>query len=490
MNASILVDEPDFKVPCRDINGRARHLSTKSSLADDEESLADSVDYDSDVQATSSIVNETVNVYLRLKPTLFAIPDVYNINEDKSTVMLKDSHSNQSSSTERQYLFTSIFNQLTTQSTVFENCVRPILQEPFAGQGAVFASYGVSNSGKTYTILGEKDAGLVPRALTQIFTEFENQIDLPCVKIVNDQVTVLNDQQVLDEMETTNDFIKESRKSYKSKLIYDTWKGSTIKNEHQFEPKDNLLMTKVYIWISFLEIYNDKIIDLFQPHNSRAPSTSKFERNLKIISNNGNPYVHGLTWLSVSKVEDALELLQHGLRSVNYAATNLNPHSSRSHTIFTINLISESPKDFEFSSFKFCDLAGAERSDKTGNGGARLKETGGINTSLLTLGRCLEAVQHNQKTGVKKKNVPVRESKLTSLLQGSLLGHENFVMIVNLLPTIEYFAENINVLHFGSIANKIVTRKTEVRRFSRYTYFMRPASSAFMNSSVLLEESM
>lgn len=149
---------------------------------------------------------------------------------------------------------------------------------------------------------------------------------------------------------------------------------------------------------------------------------------------------------------------------------------------------------YELSSYKFCDLAGAERISKTGNVGERLKEAGGINTSLLVLGRCLESVQNNQKKGAHKDVVPVRESKLTFLLQSSLTGKEKFVMIVNLLPTAECFEENINVLHFGSIANNIITKKTKAKRFSRasarYSYFMHHAvNSPKMNSSFGFNES-
>ena len=42
------------------------------------------------------------------------------------------------------------------------------------------------------------------------------------------------------------------------------------------------------------------------------------------------------------------------------------------------------------------DLAGAERSAKTGATGLRVKEAGNINNSLLTLGKCIDAMKYNQ----------------------------------------------------------------------------------------------
>lgn len=484
-------NEPLAKLPKVELSANLTTMTEieerPSSYADDE----DSRDTDTSLVSALKATIDKVSVYLRLKPTKENVPEAYAFGED--TVVVRANQLNQVSIVERQYTFTSILEQMTDQRDVYEATVRPILTLPFSSMGAVFASYGVSNSGKTYTILGEKSAGLVPRAITQIFTQYHNNIaSYPVVKVVNDKIKIQNDQEVEADVEAAESFLKESRKLHKGKLNED-W-AETIKQEHQFEPKiaepDYL---QVYIWISFVEIYNEKMIDLFKPQKG---SGTNFQQNLRIISNNRHSYVFGLTWLHVSSIEDALELLQHGLRRVNYAATGLNAHSSRSHTVFTINMISECGTSCEFSSYKFCDLAGAERISKTKNVGDRLKEAGGINTSLLVLGRCLEAVQNNQKAGrkIKKECVPVRESKLTFLLQSSLLGQEKFVMIVNLLPTLECFEENLNVLHFGSIANKIVTRKTQARKFSRgsscYSYFMQHAvNSPIMNSSLMHNES-
>ena len=44
----------------------------------------------------------------------------------------------------------------------------------------------------------------------------------------------------------------------------------------------------------------------------------------------------------------------------------------------------------------FVDLAGSERYTKTHSKGDRLKEAGNINTSLMTLGKCLDKLRYNQ----------------------------------------------------------------------------------------------
>lgn len=108
-------------------------------------------------------------------------------------------------------------------------------------------------------------------------------------------------------------------------------------------------------------------------------------------------------------------MLRVGLSHRHVAGTCLNYHSSRSHSIYTIKVVKfvagiKRPNiarvnrystafiffKLLFLSLSIVDLAGSERSKKTGAKGERIKEAGSINTSLLTLGRCIEAMRHNQ----------------------------------------------------------------------------------------------
>jgi kinesin family protein 20 len=403
-------------------------------------------------------------VFLRIRPASEVCPS-YDFMPDKVVISQETSES--------QYSFTSVLNESVDQVQIYDKIVRSTLSKPFATTGATFASYGVSSSGKTYTILGDSDisAGLVPRAIVQIFTEFESKIaEFPCLKVVRDEVKELSDNEVMSEVDILNEYLADSVKMNKGKPLK-SWSSERIKRDHVFQESsstEDFVIDKLYVWISFVEIYNEKVTDLL--YNLPAKSTI---RTLKIYSNNGYSYIPGLTWLFVSNIADALKVLKFGLNKVSYEQTLINDHSSRSHTIFTINLIAENESGFQFSNFRFCDLAGAERAKKTGNNGERLKEASGINNSLLVLKRCMEAVHNQQK---KKKladnKIPVRESKLTLLIQTSLLGLEKFFMIVNLYPTNDFFHENVNVLKFGSIANKIEVRQAEVRKFQRQSFLM------------------
>jgi kinesin family protein 20 len=426
-------------------------------------------------------------VFLRVRPTgCEQTCNLYKFDVDHSKVIVPQTNGLSTNTTEKHYSFSSIMSEEVDQVAIYDEIVRPIMNHPFEIRGATFAGYGVSNSGKTYTILGESSAGLVPRAITQIFTEYSSQIsEFPCVRILNDKVDIMNDDQVIQEMDVVEEFLNESKKQFKGKAR--PWKYENIVSEHNFQVQESAqAFNRIFIWVSLIEIYNEKVTDLLTIQKGT-------QRPLKIFSNAGNSYVHGATWLYVKDIKQAFEILNQGLNRVSYAATGINTRSSRSHTIFTINVVAEITigVEFQLSSFKFCDLAGAERLKKTGNVGVQLKEAGGINGSLLVLGRCLESVFQNQSKVNKRQPdavIPVRDSKLTLLIQSSLVGHEKFVMIVNLLPTAEFFDENINVLKFGSIANQIVVKKSELRKFkrqsTRYSFFNNEIADPMKNSSL------
>lgn len=245
----------------------------------------------------------------------------------------------------------------------------------------------------------------------------------------------------------------------------------------------------MYIWISFFEIYNEHINDLLE-----IPSTKKRE-GLKVISNSGNTFVKDLTSVFTQNSNEAMQLLTAGLNYRLNAATCINTNSSRSHCLFLIDVIKHEKKNVFHNRYRFCDLAGSERVKKSETTGSRLKEAQNINTSLLVLGRCLDITLANQ--GKKKMDlVPFRESKLTTFLQSALKGLEKLTMIVSIWPISEFYEENLHVLNYASIAQKIIYKTSaEVQRTSvskRYSMFlgMEPNrhSEDDTNVSIILDE--
>ncbi|KAK1905901.1 Kinesin-like protein KIF20B [Dissostichus eleginoides] len=148
-----------------------------------------------------------------------------------------------------------------------------------------------------------------------------------------------------------------------------------------------------------------------------------------------------------------------GKKNQSFSATRLNFRSSRSHSIFSIRILRiediGTMRVHAVSELCLCDLAGSERCAKTQNKGERLKEAGNINTSLLILGKCLNALRHNQQAKL-LQHVPFRESKLTHYLQGFFCGRGKACMIVNINQCASMYDETLNVLKFSAVAQKVV----------------------------------
>ncbi|KAF7653067.1 hypothetical protein LDENG_00087710, partial [Lucifuga dentata] len=129
------------------------------------------------------------------------------------------------------------------------------------------------------------------------------------------------------------------------------------------------------------------------------------------------------------------------------------------HSIFSIRILRiediGTPRVHAISELCLCDLAGSERCAKTQNKGSRLKEAGNINTSLLILGKCINALRHNQQAKL-PQHVPFRESKLTHYLQGFFCGRGKACMIVNINQCASMYDETLNVLKFSAVAQKVV----------------------------------
>jgi kinesin family protein 4/21/27 len=83
------------------------------------------------------------------------------------------------------------------------------------------------------------------------------------------------------------------------------------------------------------------------------------------------------------------------------------------------------------SKFNMVDLAGSERLKRTAAQGERMKEGISINSGLLALGNVISALSEPAKN---RGHIPYRDSKLTRLLQGTLMAVQNMVRVSMLTP--------------------------------------------------------
>ncbi|XP_016431625.1 kinesin-like protein KIF20B [Sinocyclocheilus rhinocerous] len=209
--------------------------------------------------------------------------------------------------------------------------------------------------------------------------------------------------------------------------------------------------------LSKCEIYNENIHDLLDiaPNVSHRRTVLRLAQDVK-----GNAFVKDQKWVQVNSAEEALKVVKIGMKNQSSSSTKLNNVSSRSHSIFSIRILRIEdvgvPHVQTISELSLCDLAGSERCAKTQNQGDRLKEAGNINTSLLTLGKCINALRLNQTQPKIHQHIPFRESKLTHYLQGFFCGRGKVCMIININQCASVYDETLNVLKFSALAQKVV----------------------------------
>ena len=197
---------------------------------------------------------------------------------------------------------------------------------------------------------------------------------------------------------------------------------------------------------SYLEIYNEEIRDLLFKNG---------QKKLDLKDKDTGVYVKDLSTFVVKTPKDLMDVFNEGNLNRHVGTTNMNEHSSRSHSVFTITVESSELKEdgkahIKVGKLNIVDLAGSERQSKTGATGDRLKEATKINLSLSTLCHVISSLVDPKCT-----YIPYRDSKLTRILQDSLGGNTKTVMIANCGPADYNTDETISTLRYASRAKNI-----------------------------------
>ncbi|XP_065585272.1 chromosome-associated kinesin KIF4A isoform X1 [Cyrtonyx montezumae] len=293
---------------------------------------------------------------------------------------------------DKAFTYDYVFDPAVEQEEVFNTAVAPLIRGIFKGYNATVLAYGQTGSGKTYSMGGTYTA---------------SQEHDPSMGVIPRVIKLL------------------------------------------FKEKEQRQDWEFVLKVSYLEIYNEDILDLLCSSRERSSQISIREdpkEGIKIV---------GLTERNVACARDTVSCLEQGNNSRTVASTAMNSQSSRSHAIFTI-CIDQKKKNDKNSSFHsklhLVDLAGSERQKKTKAEGDRLKEGININRGLLCLGNVISALgEENKKGGF----VPYRDSKLTRLLQDSLGGNSHTLMIACVSPADSNLEETLNTLRYADRARKI-----------------------------------
>ncbi|KAK7497988.1 hypothetical protein BaRGS_00010859, partial [Batillaria attramentaria] len=460
--------------------------------------------FDKSVAPPPEVTDERMSVFLRIRP--FSEQEL-EADENQGCVQVqndymvsanapKESHTFKTTThglgkARHNFTFSRVFPEETTQKEFFDSTMLKLVQDFIEGQNCLVFTYGVTNSGKTYTIQGNpREAGVLPRGLDVLFNSISGKqwptMDLKprmfndVVKLspteeeeerkVKERTLKLNSSEDFDVMTLLGDDASDQsvmNGTSQSDSSTSERKGSLGSQETLLEELENRVREETAVdvadqgqicfsvWVSFAEIYNEQIFDLLEPmpkkKNSRRPMLKLSE------DRRGSPYIKGLKEINVTSADEAYKLLTIGQRNLKTACTRLNHCSSRSHCIFNIKIIRVADKGNP--KLSLCDLAGSERHSKTHTTGERLKEAGSINTSLHTLGRCIELLRFNQLQKKENKNlriIPFRDSRLTRLFQNFFCGRGKASMIVNVSQCASMFDETLNVFKFSAIAKQVV----------------------------------
>ena len=160
-----------------------------------------------------------------------------------------------------------------------------------------------------------------------------------------------------------------------------------------------------------------------------------------------------MNYFECTSKADLIAILHEGIKNRKTGSHKLNADSSRSHSILTVYLISDTEGDDgyifkKYGKISFVDLAGSERLKDSESKGEMVKETGNINKSLFMLGKVISCL--SDKNNPNNKHIPYRDSKLTMLLMDSLGGSSKALMIACVSPSEIYSEETISTLNYAT----------------------------------------
>ena len=321
----------------------------------------------------------------------------------------------------KAFPFNHIFTEKDDNKLIFEKIIKKLVDNILLGFNSTALAYGVTGTGKTHTMFGD---------------------------------------------------IYQNNNSEKGICIYAV--------EYLFN-KLNLEKQKFLIKISYLEIYNEQVIDLLT-------ETQSNEGIMIIEDPNKGVIVPELTEKIVIDSGQVLNYLKLGNKRRTMGSTGINQFSSRSHAIMEINIEqktkNKNKEEIINSKLLFVDLAGSEKGGM--EKGIRREEGSNINKSLLALGKSINILADKSKKG---SFVPYRDSKLTRLLKDSLGGNISTIMIACVSPSPLSYEETNSTLKYATRANKIEKKVTKnIRESDQYTSQYKEIISSLKNEISQLKD--
>ncbi|XP_023734741.1 kinesin-like protein KIN-5C isoform X1 [Lactuca sativa] len=273
-------------------------------------------------------------------------PQVVTCNEYQREVAVSQSIAGKQ--IDRVFTFDKVFGPTSQQKDLYEQAITPIVNEVLEGFNCTIFAYGQTGTGKTYTMEGEckrsksgrdgelpSHAGLIPRAVKQIFDTLEHQnaeysVKVTFLELYNEEITDLLAHEEISRV------VEDKQK--KLLPLMEDGKGGVLVRGLEEE-----IVTSASEIFSLLERGSAK------------------RRTAETLLNKQSSRSHSLFSITIHIKEstpEGEELIKCG----------------------KLNLV---------------DLAGSENISRSGAREGRAREAGEINKSLLTLGRVITAlVEH------------------------------------------------------------------------------------------------
>lgn len=420
--------------------------------------------------------SDPLQVFCRLRPLLASYEESCISVVSDTTIQLTPPQSSGAryyNNKEVQYVFKKIFTDESTQKQVYSEVAHPLVDSLLHGKNGLLFTYGVTGSGKTYTMTGtNSDGGIMPRCIDVIFNSIGKLQPARRYTFRPDKMNGFEVQSEADsmlqiqsnmmaELGKTPGTLKRNKCEPEIERVKDAAKIENIEEDNVFS-----------VFVSYVEIYNNSAYDLLEDIPEGKSLNDRIQLNSRVIREDGdkNMYVHGVNEVEVRTPEEAFKLFSKGQARKKMAKTLCNKESSRSHSVFNVRLV-QAPLDFQgeqvlqdkramlVSQLSLVDLAGSERSSRTeATSGARQIEAGNINNSLMNLRTCLEVLRENQQNN-SNKLPPYRMCKLTHLFKSYFTGDGDVRMIVCANPRSEDYDETLAVMKFAEMSQEVKISK-------------------------------
>lgn len=118
---------------------------------------------------------DPIQVYCRIRPVPYNTESSCIKVVSDTEVQISCSSDDRGISKEVQFNYKKIFTEYETQETVFQDLSLPLIEQLLAGKSSLIFAYGISGSGKSYTMTGnQEDGGIVGRCFDVIFNSIQN----------------------------------------------------------------------------------------------------------------------------------------------------------------------------------------------------------------------------------------------------------------------------------------------------------------------------